>query len=462
MATAITGIPYLDPPRVEVLVQGSTATRINVYRLADGASPVLVRGAIRLVVTDPLAVVDHEAPVGVPVVYSVQELDTLGQPTANVASAPVTVQGAGTWLSQPLYPERVVRIDQLDGSLLDHLIEAYGENIRVAGRDLGVWMGSGRGGTKGTLSFAVQAEGDRRTVAAMFGARGEQLPPVLCLRSTLEQRLPQPFYFAVPAFAQRGMDWQAQGVTTIFDWAVEETSMPSPAIVVPEYTYQDLEAAWSGVITTNLLSNPSFGTNATGWAGVGGALARVAAAGASGTGYGRVTSTAGATQLSASTTVPLDGLVGLPVSARLSARSSNVAGQSLQLVASFLNASSSVVSTVTGGRQSLTSSWQSWTLENAVVPAGAVSVRIEAIVVSSAGATYVPTATSQVLDVDAALVAQASAAPTYFDGSSTGAEWLGTANASQSYLIANTYRGLEQAYQTYSDIERDYSLGGLG
>lgn len=252
MPTTVTAFPYSGPPRVEVFVQGSTAARVNVYRLSGNGQPVLVRGAIRLAVTDPLAVVDNEAPPGVPVVYSVQELDALGQPTANITSSAVTIAESGTWLSQPLYPERWVKIDQLEGSFASQAFTNEGEHVRPGDREAGLWLGTGKTGVRGTLAFSTDTLADQYTVQSMFGNPGERVPPILCLRSTLPQRLASPLYILVQEPSLQAGDWHAGGELTTWSWGVEQTSMPSPAIVVPGYTYQDLEAAYASSSYTQL------------------------------------------------------------------------------------------------------------------------------------------------------------------------------------------------------------------
>lgn len=184
----------------------------------------------------------------------------------------------------------------------------------------------------------------------------------------------------------------------------------------------------------NLVTNPSFASATTGWTPRGGTLARVASAGVAGVGFGRVTSTAGATQLSVEASVPLDGTERV-MSVALSAKTTNVASQSLHVVVSFLDGGGQTLTPQTSARQTLTTAWKQWALEGVPVPAGAVSMRIEPIVVSSTGVTYVPTATGRTLDVDAVIASTTSAALAYFDGDSAGAFWYGAAGLSTSGLM---------------------------
>jgi hypothetical protein len=184
----------------------------------------------------------------------------------------------------------------------------------------------------------------------------------------------------------------------------------------------------------NLVTNPSFAAATTGWSAGGGTLTRVASAGAAGVGHARVSSTTGATQLSLNGAIPLDASVTV-VSGRVSAKSTNITGQSLRVGLWFLDSGGAVLAPQEGVRKALSASWQSWTFENVAVPAGAVSMRIEPIVVTNAGAAYVPTAAGRTLDVDAAIVSPSATVPDYFDGATPGAFWFGAANASRSGLM---------------------------
>ena len=250
MAT-VTGYPYSStPPRIEVLVQGATSARLTVRRLADGQAPAVVRGAINLVVTNPLAVVDYEAPLGVPVQYQVEEFSALGASLGFSTSAPVTLDVEGTFLHQPLYPERCVRVLHLDASLIEHQVSFAGDHARPGLRKLGVWFGRGRGGTRATLEFATETQTDHDILISMFGVGDEQVPPVLCLRTTDPVRLPMPFYLLAAEPGYKGFDWHHDGQTTIWRWSVEQTTPPAPSIVVPGYTYEDLEAYYAAMAGT--------------------------------------------------------------------------------------------------------------------------------------------------------------------------------------------------------------------
>jgi hypothetical protein len=214
------------------------------------------------------------------------------------------------------------------------------------------------------------------------------------------------------------------------------------------------------VLLRNFAINPSVETNATGY---------VAVAGTSGTASGARTSSgpqvSGTWSYRVTWTVATSAVSGgadydgTPVSPGISydymTYVTTSKTQRVQVTVRYRNSSGADVGTATSSQTVLSASTPvKFTVTNSVAPATAATVDIEARAVSgTSGANW---ANTDWLSLDATVISFSSASPaTYFDGSTPGADWAGTAHASASFLYVP--RGIP----TIAATSNAYSLPSL-
>lgn len=173
---------------------------------------------------------------------------------------------------------------------------------------------------------------------------------------------------------------------------------------------------------TNLITNPNFETNTTGWGtsvsvrnATGGTISRQTTQFHSGVASMRIVSTAVANQGSDYTALPV--IVAQPITVAMWLRG-NAGGESVKIVLGDVT-----VGSVTSSTLVLTTSWQQ------------LSVTLTPGASGSTGVAIVQTAASiKTWFVDDVIAVYAATAPTYFDGGTSAARntWTGTANASTS------------------------------
>lgn len=185
----------------------------------------------------------------------------------------------------------------------------------------------------------------------------------------------------------------------------------------------------------NLCTNPSFEVSTSGWTGAGAAISRVAVVAADDIGaYAMQIANDTSTNYhfaSLSSTLPVSAGQDIMVSAYLRLVSGAASGCYLQIA--WLNSTGGTISYSTAGAPTLRAraadgsdeAWQR-AYVHGVAPAGAANYQVY-IVAPPANA-------SAVWQVDAVLIEQTDRLGRYFDGSSEGGSWLGTAGLSASNL----------------------------
>lgn len=196
VATAATSALYLDyvallpaVPITEIEVFEDTASirltvrkqvpgrLVTLWRVAADGSRTLVRGPSGLyggvpLVSDTLIVEDYEAPLGVPVSYSIEVRDaTTGALKTTASLGPVTIPvGDRTygWLKDPGNPQRNQRI-LLQEPAPDFQAPIDQATYVVQGRTNKVIRSGKRQGLEGDLLIATQSDDERLTLYWLFG-----------------------------------------------------------------------------------------------------------------------------------------------------------------------------------------------------------------------------------------------------------------------------------------------------
>jgi hypothetical protein len=190
--------------------------------------------------------------------------------------------------------------------------------------------------------------------------------------------------------------------------------------------------AYSGFTTatpvrTNLIPNPSFETNTTGWNPNGSTNTRVAGTWGTGSFVYQIVHTGTGLGGTFSNFASFVVTAGQSYTASFYAKSISGTLRTLQIAISWYNAGGTNLSSSLAN-QTLTTSSQRWSV-TATAPATATTALIYAYTTTtgSIGDTW---------QMDSVLVERSSTLNTYFDGSTAGGSWSGTANNSTSIITA--------------------------
>lgn len=238
-----------DPmPRVEVLFEAFAAgtTHVDVFRLAGGRE-FKVRSAVKAATAGALSRIDFEVPFGVPVTYRAEMFDAAGMSLGFTDTSSVELDVSGTWVHNPLDPAGGVRVTLLQGAAGMLSRPVSGSVVYPQGRRVGVVVAGQRRGLQDVnLNCFTDTDEDADRFAALVGGYDRTTTPVLCFRtgSDMRIRLPRPLFAAV--FDPREVEFDVHLGGSAIEWQMEgtEVSPPTPALVVPLLTRQDINAAY--------------------------------------------------------------------------------------------------------------------------------------------------------------------------------------------------------------------------
>jgi hypothetical protein len=199
---------------------------------------------------------------------------------------------------------------------------------------------------------------------------------------------------------------------------------------------------------TNLIPNPSFESNTTGWNPNGSTNTRVAGTWSTGSFVYQIVHTGTGLGGTFSDFASFVVTAGQSYTASFDAKSISGTLRTLQIAISWYNAGGTLLSSSTAN-QTLTTSSQRWSV-TATAPATAAHALIYAYTTTtgSIGDTW---------QMDSVLVEQSSTQNSYFDGTRPGATWTGTANNSTS-ILPRTNLILNPSFE--SDVANWNTTGG--
>lgn len=253
-APTLTG--HIDPnptPRVDVIFThlDPGAVTITVYRQATQRQ-MPVRGGINLAVAGGAAVVDLDAPSGVPLIYVAQMFDIDGIFIGTTGTAQITLAAPDTWVQNPFNPAgaTTVRVGIDTGQQVTAGVTLTA--VYPTGRRSGIGIGGQRYGIPNVpLKLYADTVEQSQALDAMFGTVNGDLglPPFLVVRfsAKLARRLqlPQPLIVGVPAPTRTLIN--AAGGGTVVGWDVSgpELDPPAPGLAQAVYSRDDMDAAFA-------------------------------------------------------------------------------------------------------------------------------------------------------------------------------------------------------------------------
>jgi len=232
-------------PRVEILgfLFPPAAVTATYYR-SDGSRTWTVRGGVNRSVAGGVAVLDWEAPFGVPVSYRAELFNAAGLSIGFTDSASITVVTDEVWVQHVLEPSIAVRWSFTDRALAELSRPTAGGFAQVEGASVQKWIGSRRTGlVQVNLSGVTENLDDAAVFDSMFGTYEQARVPILVFRAPPVLRLPATF------IAQVEVVRQPMSIATVPDfdvWELVGTEVEPPAVGLVEatLTWDDLAAAY--------------------------------------------------------------------------------------------------------------------------------------------------------------------------------------------------------------------------
>lgn len=240
-----TGNPWVEVYMAPVDIDPA-ATHVRFWRFSDGRK-WLVRGGVDVIPGS--AVLDWEAPFGVPSQYRLEVFDGAAQLGFTDVSQ-VTLDVSDVWVHNPLVPTGGISLGEfalLGGSFSRNTRPTVGDVVWGEGDVTGTWVGSRRRGLTGApIGFAVESIADADALQAMLGTYETQQLGVLCIRTPPPVRIPRTLFAAVqdPEEQSINIDWGG-GERSNFHFTATEVRPPHPGITTPLLTYTDMSAAFS-------------------------------------------------------------------------------------------------------------------------------------------------------------------------------------------------------------------------
>lgn len=244
----LTAMPDGGPvPSVEItLIDVEVGTRVvTLYRIADGRQ-FLVRGGIRKFAVGGAAVVDWEAPFGVPISYRAEffadDDATVSLGFSEAATVVLDVQRA--WIHQPLNPGLSVSPTMLWGTALERTRETSGDLVWTQGADVATWVGGTRRGAQDIAFTLLFDPAGADAFHRLLGGYSEQQPAVLCIRAPEAMRIPRTFYGAVPSVKETSLNRPGEGEAVQIDFTATEVRPPAPGLVAALLRRMDIDTVY--------------------------------------------------------------------------------------------------------------------------------------------------------------------------------------------------------------------------
>lgn len=236
-------------PRIEVkfpaLSTGAKAA--TVYRIADGRT-MRVRGGVKVTSLGAVAVVDYEAPNGVPSSYRAEMFaDTAATISLGFTqTVTATLAFEGTSIHQPLDPSLSVKVDALQGTAETLVRPVTGSSTLPEGSELPTWIGGPRQGLVGVpFVFLTQTLEDADKLQAILGVYGQSQVGVMCIRTPPPMRIPRTFFAGnLDGLTETAINVHAGGEYVKYTFTADEVSPPAAGIVRPPVRRADLDAAY--------------------------------------------------------------------------------------------------------------------------------------------------------------------------------------------------------------------------
>lgn len=238
----LTGVPWVevffDPGDLD-----PACVRLRVYRQSDERT-WLVRGGVDI--APGIAVLDFEVPFRTTSTYRAEQFDIAGVSLGFTPSTSVTVDVEGTWIHNPLIPTGGILVELDLESAPEIKRPTPSELVYTEGSGVGDRIGSRRRAIEG-VSVVINIDGTSNIAKwdDMLGTYETQQLAVLCIRTSDPVLWPRTFFAASEDFTLRDKTIRYDGDWVQIIASCDEVNPPTPGLVVPLLTYDDLDVAYA-------------------------------------------------------------------------------------------------------------------------------------------------------------------------------------------------------------------------
>lgn len=235
-------------PRIEVRFPAlaTDAKTATIYRIADGRT-MRVRGAVKVSALGAVAVIDYEAPNGVPSSYRAEMFSDVAATISLgfTQTVTVTLEFEGTCIHQPLDPTLSVRVDALSGTAAGLIRKFNGDAVLPEGARVPTWIGGPRQGLSGVpFVFLTTSFVDADKLQSVLGTYEQSQVGVMCIRTPPPMRIPRTFFAGNFEMSEEAINVHTGGEDIQFSFTADEVSPPAAGLVRPAVRRADLDAAY--------------------------------------------------------------------------------------------------------------------------------------------------------------------------------------------------------------------------
>lgn len=229
-------------PRIEVVFPPMPGVdRLSIYRRA-GDRVMKVRGGQLRSAAGGVAVLDREAPFGVPSAYRAEMFDASGTSLGFTDSGTAQLNFSGVVVSSPLEPSLWMNWNPAEGFGAEVVSPAAGARYLPSGAARPTWIGPRRTSPEGLdLSGMVDTWAQSDLFDSMLGTEDVPRIPVLLFRTPRKYRIP-PVLFVQVDVVRRNTGAPVGDEFTEFPVTGWEVEPPAPGLVEPSLTWADVAA----------------------------------------------------------------------------------------------------------------------------------------------------------------------------------------------------------------------------
>lgn len=246
---SITATPFTNAspvPRVQVVISDLPAGTVTLLRSAEGRT-MAVRGGVRVSTTGGVvAVMDFECPFRTETTYKGEMFSPLGVSLGFTPTVTTMLHVWDYWIQQPLDPSLSVLLELRPNAAAALSRKAAGQVVYSQNALYGRYVGGTNRGLQGVSMDAVSlTEDESAMMRRIFGTHDTPQLPVVLIRSPPGLlRVPRVLFLAIPDPIEQDFTVRLGGDMT--DWLLEgdEVLPPTPGLIVPILTWDDLAAAY--------------------------------------------------------------------------------------------------------------------------------------------------------------------------------------------------------------------------
>lgn len=260
---SISATPFTNAspvPRVQVVMSDLPAGTVTLLRTAEGRT-MAVRGGVRIpTVGGVVPVMDFECPFRTETTYKGEMFSPLGVSLGFTPTVSTMLHVWDYWIQQPLDPSLSVLLELRPNAAASLSRKASGSVVYAQNSMVGRWIGGTNRGLQGVSMDAVSlTEDESAMMRRIFGTYDTPQLPVVLIRSPPGLlKVPRVLFLAIPDPIEQDFTVRLGGDMT--DWLLQgdEVLPPTPGLIVPILTLDDISAAYPSGLDSISATYPDF------------------------------------------------------------------------------------------------------------------------------------------------------------------------------------------------------------